>query len=108
MDPPSVEGYKHCIVAIDCFSKYAEVVPIKDKKSHTVAQWFYRELVARYGKPRWVRVDSGKEFEGDFKYICEDLGIFRRVASSGYPRSNGQVERFNHEIKKAIRKYASD
>ena len=32
LDPP-VEGYYHCLVAVDCFSKWVEIVPIKDRTS---------------------------------------------------------------------------
>ena len=52
-------------------------------------------------------MDAGKEFKKAFKALCTDLGICIRTASSGYPRSNGQVERYNREIKKAVRKYAA-
>lgn len=52
-------------------------------------------------------MDAGREFQKAFKAVCTDLGVGMRVASSGYPRSNGQVERYNREIKKAVRKYAS-
>ncbi len=33
LDPPNEEGYKHCIVAVDCFSKWVEIYPIKNKLS---------------------------------------------------------------------------
>lgn len=67
----------------------------------------YRELIPRFGKPRWVRVDAGREFKKKFKELCNSLGVTIRTATSGYPRSNGQVERVNREIKTAIRKYCS-
>jgi hypothetical protein len=28
---PEVEGYKHCLVAVDCFSKWVEIVPLKTR-----------------------------------------------------------------------------
>ncbi len=30
---PEVEGFKHCLVAVDCFSKWVEIVPLKNKQS---------------------------------------------------------------------------
>ena len=59
---PSVEGFHHCVVAVDCFSKWVEIVPLRDRSSQTLADWLYRDLVPRFGKPRWIRVDAGKEF----------------------------------------------
>lgn len=58
----TADGERHCIVAVDCFSKWVEIIPIKDRTSRTIADWFYRELVPRFGKPKWVRVDAGREF----------------------------------------------
>ena len=87
--PTTEEGFKHCLVCVDCFSKFVEIFPLKSKSSKEVSIVFYREIVARYGKPKWVRVDAGREFEGEFIETCKTMGIHKRVASSGYPRSNG-------------------
>ena len=72
---PAVDGYRHCIVAICCFSKWVEIFPIKNRLSKTIADWLMTELVPRFGKPRWIRVDRGKEFAGDFKALCQAWGI---------------------------------
>ena len=107
LEPVHADGYRHCIVAVDCFSKWTEIIPIMDRTSRTIANWMYRELLPRFGKPRWVRVDAGREFRGDFERLCGDLGVTVRVASSAHPQANGQVERVNREIKTAIRKYST-
>ncbi len=65
----------------------------------------YREIIPRFGKPMWVRVDAGREFMGAFRPLCGDLGITVRIASSGHPQANGSVERINKEIKRSIRNY---
>ena len=33
--PESIEGYKHCIVVVDCFSKWGEIYPIMIKATVT-------------------------------------------------------------------------
>ena len=72
-----------------------------------MAEWLQRDLIPRYGKPKWIRCDAGREFMKNFTKLCGDLGVVVRVASSGYPRLNGQEERVNREINKAVRKYAT-
>ena len=72
-------------MAVDCFSKWVEVVPLRDKRAETVAQWLYRELVPRFGKPRWIRCDRGREFMGEFKDLCGEMGITIRLASAAHP-----------------------
>ena len=87
--PPTSDGLKHCIVAVDCFSKWVEIKPIADRTSDTLANWLYRDLIPRFGKPRWLRLDGGNEFKKTFATLCDDLGITRRVASTGRPQGNG-------------------
>lgn len=89
MDPVSPEGFRHCIVAVDCFSKWCEVFPITNKLSATTADWLYGHIICRFGKPRWVRVDSGREFMGEFSKLCKGMGITVRKVSAAYPRGNG-------------------
>ena len=40
-----------------------------------------------------------------FRAVCETLGVTVRKTSAGVPQSNGQVERWNREVKRALRKY---
>ena len=81
-------------------------MPLQDKRLSTLADWLYREIIPRFRKPRWLRCDSRREFMGAFIALCEELGITLRLASSGRPEANGQVERVNRETKRSIRRYA--
>ena len=54
------------MVAVDCFSKWVEIWPLRTKSSAEVGDWLYRHFLARFGKPKWIRVDAGKEWSGIF------------------------------------------
>jgi hypothetical protein len=45
------------IVCVDYFSKFVELGVLPDKSAASVANWFYFNIVCRYSKPLWVRVD---------------------------------------------------
>ena len=45
---PEVDGFKHLVICIDCFSKWLEVKPIKDNSASTIAQFLY-EIICRHG-----------------------------------------------------------
>ena len=62
--PPSQGGHRYILVAVDCFSKWVELIPLFTKESGEVASALYHHLFARFGKPKWIRCDAGKEFEG--------------------------------------------
>ena len=59
--------------AIDLFSKYAWVIPIKDKKGITITNVFQKILKGSNRKPNKIWVDKGSEFyNNNFKKWLKD------------------------------------
>ena len=54
------KGIKYLLYAIDLFSKYAWVVPIKDKKGTSIVNAF-KKIISK-SKPNKIWVDQGREF----------------------------------------------
>ena len=52
---------KYLLCAIDLFSKYAWVIPIKDKKSTSIVNAF-KKIISERRKPNKIWVDQGSEF----------------------------------------------
>ena len=52
---------KYLLCAIDLFSKYAWVVPIKDKKGTSIVNAF-QKIISEGRKPNKIWVDQGSEF----------------------------------------------
>ena len=55
------KGIKYLLCAIDLFSKYAWVVPIKDKKGTSIVNAF-KKIISKGRKPNKIWVDQGSEF----------------------------------------------
>ena len=55
------KGIKYLLCAIDLFSKYAWVVPIKDKKGTSIVNAF-QKIISKERKPNKIWVDQGSEF----------------------------------------------
>ena len=55
-------GIKCLLCAIDFFSKYAWVIPLKDKKATSIVNAFKKILSDSNRKPNKIRVDQGSEF----------------------------------------------
>ena len=51
---------KHLLCAIDLFSKYAWVVPLKDKKGMTIVNSF-QKIISKGRKPNKICFDQGGE-----------------------------------------------
>ena len=64
------KGIKYLLCVIDLFSKYAWVVPLKDKKGDSIVEEFKSILKNYDGKPNKIWVDHGKEFyNNEFKNL---------------------------------------
>ena len=50
------------LTVIDCFSKYAWSIPVKDKTGLTVLDALKRIVKESGRKPNFIWVDKGKEF----------------------------------------------
>ena len=62
------EGIKYLLCAIDLYSKYAFLIPLKDKKGISITNAF-KKVIKQFGiKPSKIWVDQGSEFYNqDFK-----------------------------------------
>ena len=71
-----IEGFKQCIIAVDCFSKLVEIFLITNNRDETTTNRLCQELLPRFGKPRWIWLDQGNEFKGEFSKLYKAIRIF--------------------------------
>ena len=55
------KGFKYLLCAIDLFSKYAWVIPLKDKKGTSIVNAF-KKIISEKRKPNKIWIDQGSEF----------------------------------------------
>ncbi|KAJ8043891.1 hypothetical protein HOLleu_11191 [Holothuria leucospilota] len=95
-------GIRFLLTCIDIFSKYAWVVPVKDKKGTTIVKALETILVRR--RPRKLQTDKGSEFfNKDVKRLLasHDVHLF---ATHNETKAS-VVERFNRTFKEKMWKY---
>ena len=59
------KGFKYLLCAIDLFSKYAWVIPMKDEKGTSIVNAF-KKIISKERKPNKIWVDQGSEYFKDF------------------------------------------
>ena len=72
------DGYRYLLVCIDVFSKYAWVVPLKNKTGLSLVEAF-KIILASGRKPEKIITDQGTEFfNKNFKALLkdEDIGLY--------------------------------
>ena len=98
------KGIKYLLCAIDLFSKYAFVVPLKDKRGVSIVEGF-KEIVNKSGRqPYKVWVDQGDEFYNKvFGNWLKDEGI--EMYSTYNEGKSVVVERFIRTLKNKLYKH---
>ena len=98
------KGIKYLLCAIDLYSKYAFVAPLKDKKGVSIVNAFDKIIKQSNRKPNKIWVDEGSEFYNNvFKKWLSDNDI---IMYSTYKEGKSVVaERFIRTLKNKLYKH---
>ena len=97
------KGFKYLLTVIDVFSKFAWVVPLKDKKGSSITTAFADIIKTYKRKPEYLWVDKGSEFYNKtFKewLLQNDIELYSTF-------NEGKaviIERFNRTLKSRMYK----
>ena len=107
--PKSRSGFKHALTMIDYFTRYAEVIPIRDTKSATVAKVIFNEWISRYGAPHVIHSDQGSNLDGN-KIVIELCALFdidKTRTTPFRPQCNGATERIHRTLTTMLKCFLS-
>ena len=98
------KGFRFLLFVIDIFSRYAWVVPLKDKKGASIVNAFQKILKESDRKPKkiWVDKESGF-YNSSFKKWLKDNDI--KMYSIHNEEKSVVAERFIRTLKTKIYKY---
>ena len=97
------KGIKYLLCVIDLYSKYAFVIPLKDKKGISIVNAFNKIIKQSNRKPNKIWVDQGGEFYNVFeKWLLDnDINMY-----SKYNEGKSVVaERFIRTLKNKLYKH---
>jgi len=101
---PNCRGYQYVCNIVDCFSRFAMGGAIKNKSAKDEVEVFL-ECVYRYGPPRILQTDNGKEFNnGQLSSLMDELKSLKINGRPYHPQSQGRVERFNQTLANFLRR----
>ena len=96
--------FKYLLCAIDLFSKYAWVIPIKDKKGTSIVNAFKKIISEGQRKPNKIWINQGSEF---YNQCFKDFSKINNIEMySTYNEGKSFVaERFIRTLKNKIYKH---
>ena len=98
------KGYKFLLTCIDVFSKFAWVVPLKNKLGETLVNGFQSILDLNFRSTGKLQTDKGNEFlNRNFQSFLKEKNIHFFTANSELKAS--VVEHFNRTLKTRMWKY---
>ena len=98
------KGIRFLLCVVDIFSKYAWVVPLKDKKGISIVKAFQSILKQSNRKPNKIWVDKGSEFYNAYfnKWLQDNDIVMYSTHNEG---KSVVAERFIRTLKSKIYKY---
>ena len=69
--PTALGNFNYAAVAVEYFSKWIEAKALRDITAATLHKFFWQNIVCRFGVPKEVTVDNGKQFDcTTFRAFC--------------------------------------
>jgi hypothetical protein len=64
--PRTYKRNKYILVVSDYFSKWVEAYPMRNIEAKTVAQKLFENFITRFGAPKILHSDQGRQFESEY------------------------------------------
>ncbi|KAJ8761411.1 hypothetical protein K2173_001542 [Erythroxylum novogranatense] len=102
---PKSFSNQYILVAVDYVSKWVEAEVLPTNESRRVVKFFKKNIFTRFGTPRAIISDGGSHFCNKlFDSLLAKYGVTHKVATPYHPKTSGQVEVSNRELKRILEK----
>jgi transposase InsO family protein len=103
--PASSKGHRFVLVAIDYFTKWTEVMLLRNMTHKEVIRFLLEHIIHRFRIPQTLTTNQGASFMShQFREFVGSLRIKLMNSSLYYAQSNGQAEASNKILIKLIKK----
>jgi transposase InsO family protein len=106
--PKDRHGFEWLFTAIDCFSRFAVVITIRNKEAETVANCIVNHIFLQHGVAD-LQSDLGTEFQNQvLEAIVRLTGVDKFRTTAFRPSCNGKVERLHRTFNSVLAKAVSE
>ena len=90
--PKTEDGYHQLVVAREYLRGWAEARPLKQGTTEKVADFFYEEVICRFGTPESVVVDGGAENQKWTDLLLKRYNIRKITVTPYHAAANGVIK----------------
>lgn len=106
--PVTKKGNKYLLTLQDNLTKYSDAIPIPTIDSVTVALALAEQFISRFGCPRTIHTDQGRNFISQImKNFCRIFKIQRITSTAFHPQSLGSLERAHRVFVDYLKHYCT-
>jgi hypothetical protein len=103
--PTSSKVHRFVLIAMDYFTKWTKVVPLKNMTHREVIEFITEHIIHRFGIPQTLTTDQGTSFVSKKVREFSESYKFKLLNSSPYyAQANSQTESSNKTLIKLIKK----
>ena len=103
--PASDSGNSYALILVDHFTKWLEVIPLKDTHAPTIALAIHDQWICRYGLMQRLHSDGATNVDGCIMHeVCNLLGIGTSKSLHLHPQGDDLSEAMVKQVKECIQK----
>jgi hypothetical protein len=107
--PSKIEKNLYALIIVDHFSKWPEIIALKNIQASTIASAIFEQWCCRYGIMTQLHSDGANNVHGEvMKALCNKIGSVKSKSSRLHPQGDGMSEAVIKVIKNSIRKQVDD
>jgi len=107
--PTSSKGNVYILTVIDHFSKWVEMIPMRNQEATTVAKLLVDRVICVHGCPLQILTDRGTNFESQlFQELCKLLAVDKIRTTAYRPSTNGIIERYHGTMHAMLARWVND
>ena len=101
----NVGTHNYVLTCIDAFSKFIELIPLRNITAHTMAEAIFERIICTFGCFQTISNDRGSQFYSSLLKHLNTLTGFKHIfTTTAHHTVIGQVERVNQSVERILAK----
>ena len=107
--PKNIRGNLYALIIVDHFTKWTEILPLKDVTAPAIAKAIFHQWICRYGVMSKLHSDGANNVHVEvIKELCAQMCTTKSKSSRLHPQGDGMAEATIKIVKSSIKKQVDE